>query len=1098
MSSTASASSWRSVVRAAGGGTGGAVTITNSSGLVTSGDSASAIYAQSIGGGGGSGGGVVGQVSVGGAGGHAGDGGAMTVTNQAGGSIWTRGIGADGIFAQSIGGGGGDGGGAVTDSGRQVSSTVGGSGSGGGVGGAVRVDNYAQIQTDGAASQAIFAQSIGGGGGNGVIASGNGANTFLSGGSASIGGTGGSGGNGGLVAVTNRAGGTIISNGSSSTAVFAQSVGAGGGSGGFATGQSFGGPLSGNVTIGGSRGSAGNGGAVTVANDGLIVINGANSVGIMAQSVGGGGGTAAAGLGSPTLALGGSSGTIGNGGNVTVTNTGSIVIAGDNSVGIFAQSVGGGGGLVTQGSGASGLALNSGGSGNGGVVTVQNTSGTITVTGNNSIALLSQSTGGGGGVVTGLGPALQFDRLEGAAAAGSTGGSSFFGSAGGHGVALATVINQAGDLVGTGVNSFGLLAQSVAPDGAGDITVNILNASPARLSQIEGGSGQGAGVLIMDGKSNQLTNAGVITSVLGVDGFAIRATGGNDRVTNTGYVIGSVDLGQGANAFVNAADAVFLSGSTVNLGTGNLLSNAGWLAPGGINRVLSTSLNGNLAQTPAGTLLVDLDLRTFTADRINATGTAAMAGTVLLNLPDLFASAPLAKSGTHDLTILSAAGGAAGQSLSLVALQTAVVSHSLLFPNSTDIVLREVIDYAPAGLSQNGTAVANAVNAIQLAQSSPGFAPVAAALFFQPSHAALARAYDLLAGSGASGIQPLSFLAGDEFLSSVGQRTSSRVGRHPGDEAGIAGSGGASASPLRWGGWVTGYNGTTSLSGSVIVGSGDSAQRGSGWAEGIDYQLLPGLLVGVAGGTGGYNFAAPSLVTSGTTNAHHVALYAAAGRDRFYATGAISLGLFDNKVERQTSVPAAAVPLQVGADPSAPALVAAGDAEALTGRFSGNALTEALEAGYTQGISVLDLTPFVGVQFGRLQTDRYVETSASGPSLLGLIQSRHVTESMPVFAGLQVKGGGALGRSLKLWASTRMAWKRELRPERSLESAFITAPDFPFVVQGPPARRDMMHATLHMGAEVFGRISFFANVESDFAKKVAADVARSFGMSIMW
>ena len=174
------------------------------------------------------------------------------------------------------------------------------------------------------------------------------------------------------------------------------------------------------------------------------------------------------------------------------------------------------------------------------------------------------------------------------------------------------------------------------------------------------------------------------------------------------------------------------------------------------------------------------------------------------------------------------------------------------------------------------------------------------------------------------------------------------------------------------------------------------------------------------------------------------------------------------------------------------------DAEALTGRFSGHALTGALEAGYTQRLWALDLTPFVGMQFGRLQNDRYVETSSTGPSLLGLIQSKRVTESMPAFAGLQIKGGGALGRGLKLWASTRMAWKREFRPERSLESAFITAPDFTFVVQGPKARRDMMHATLHVRAELFGRVSFFVNVQDDFAQKVAADIARSFGVSSMW
>ncbi len=60
---------------------------------------------------------------------------------------------ADGIFAQSVGGGGGNGGGAYSGSPIGFSVSVGGSGSVGGAGGAVGVNNYALIETDGAASQ---------------------------------------------------------------------------------------------------------------------------------------------------------------------------------------------------------------------------------------------------------------------------------------------------------------------------------------------------------------------------------------------------------------------------------------------------------------------------------------------------------------------------------------------------------------------------------------------------------------------------------------------------------------------------------------------------------------------------------------------------------------------------------------------------------------------------------------------------------------------------------------------------------------------------------------------------------------------------------
>src|SRR5690606_29129275 len=92
----------------------------------------------------------------------------------------------------------------------------------------------------------------------------------------------------------------------------------------------------------------------------------------------------------------------------------------------------------------------------------------------------------------------------------------------------------------------------------------------------------------------------------------------------------------------------------------------------------------------------------------------------------------------------------------------------LVYPNSTDIALRYVVDYASPGLtSANQRALADAFNAIQGGQASPAFAPLAAALFFQPDAAALGAAYDALSGAATSGTQQVVFAANDQFMSSV-------------------------------------------------------------------------------------------------------------------------------------------------------------------------------------------------------------------------------------------------------------------------------------------------------------------------------------------
>src|SRR5690606_14402347 len=112
------------------------------------------------------------------------------------------------------------------------------------------------------------------------------------------------------------------------------------------------------LSIGGSGGDGEAGGDVTVTNRGQIEVAGDGSYGILAQSVGGGGGngglgvslslnelTSGAAVTSFTkLALGGAGGDGGYGGDVTVNHPGDIIVGGDNGYGIFAQSVGGGGG----------------------------------------------------------------------------------------------------------------------------------------------------------------------------------------------------------------------------------------------------------------------------------------------------------------------------------------------------------------------------------------------------------------------------------------------------------------------------------------------------------------------------------------------------------------------------------------------------------------------------------------------------------------------------------------------------------------------------------------------------------------------------------
>ena len=649
------------------------------------------------------------NVSVGGKGGAGGNGGAVHVINT--GTVVTLGNMANAITAQSVGGGGGNGGAGtqeplfdfidlptdfdkdtfnkpLKDQARDkfdslkktlsdlkadpaafgknfvkdqlkgltekpqsigISIGVGGQGGAGGDGLDVTVANANEVITGGFMSFGIFAQSVGGGGGSGGGGDASGDGDINVG--AGVGGASGGAGKGGTVGVTNT--GDITTFGNMADAIFAQSVGGGGGVAGAGGGSSSG-ARSLSLSIGGISGSGGNGDAVTVLQNGNVVTAGNNAIGVFAQSIGGGGGVGGAATAANYLnvSVGGAGGAAGNGGAVNVTVMGSIATLGDLAHGVFAQSVGGGGGLggaveastleigvaplglytvdtgIPVAVGVVGVGGAGGNAGNGGAVTV-NTSGTISTSGRGADGIFAQSIGGGGG--SGgtsnlpLGGALPIN-----------------GSNGGLGVAGKIDITHTGSIFATGVDANGIVAQSMGgsaeaipfgnsfiagaanPDGLGDnITIRLLG-----FGTVSGGSGAAAGIVLAGGKDNLIDNeGGTITALSNV---AILGGSGNDTVENNGLVHGTVGLGGGTNSFHNGAKGTFESGQFVFINAGSTLLNDGILSPGGAGIVQTTTMTGNLTDSATATLLVDVSFKGGASDLVTMDGTASLAGKALL------------------------------------------------------------------------------------------------------------------------------------------------------------------------------------------------------------------------------------------------------------------------------------------------------------------------------------------------------------------------------------------------------------------------------------------------------------------------------------
>ncbi len=342
------------------------------------------------------------------------------------------------------------------------------------------------------------------------------------------------------------------------------------------------------------------------------------------------------------IAVGNGGGAGGDGRNVFVDIGGEIVTHGSSAFGLLAQSVGGGGGILGEiGDVRSPLSWglgSNGDSGNAGLVSVA-ASADITTAGNSATGIFAQSAAGegfGGDVYVGVNNVA----VRTGAILDPTLGSRDLDLAGNpvRGLGAVGIMAQS---VGNGANN----SQN------GNIAINILGADALVMGGrsgsidlgIQGGSGpaevKGVGIAIIDGNSNTVRNEGLVTTRDGVDdGYAILArgsqddfspfypelelqTGGKETIFNLGTVTGSVSLGAGTDAFINEATGTLNAGAIIDLGIGELFTNRGILAPGGDGNAFTTTLDGDLLQSVSGVLSLDvLGLGEGEFDRLFVTG----------------------------------------------------------------------------------------------------------------------------------------------------------------------------------------------------------------------------------------------------------------------------------------------------------------------------------------------------------------------------------------------------------------------------------------------------------------------------------------------
>lgn len=1109
---------------------------------------------------------VAGAATLGTIGGKGGDG--ATVTVNSGGTIATQGNGSIGVLASSVGGEGGAGGLALAGA---ASASVSGvaavarEGGNGGNGSTVTIDNTAVIGTKGEYASAVAAISAGGQGGKGGWAGGLNVATILTA-SGAIAGNGGAGGDASDVVVHNAGALTTLGNGSAG--IFAQSIGGQGAHGGSALTLDLGADADLAISAGGQGGAGGNAGQINIVNHGAITTSGIGSAAIFAESLGGHGGDSGLAVGG--LALGGSGGAGGNAADVTIENHAGLITTGDFSAAILAQSLGGKGGKAASGDLDETLTGTNGRNGDAGTVSINN-SGDILTLGirSDAIAVLSQDgaaaavsvvntgeiftagvkssgisaqslgedssgtisisntgnvtvTGEGSGALVARSVVMRDDAPDAApfmnmlSADMLTFGTPDFTISADNGAAGNVSINQTGNLIAIGAGSSAIYAQST---GATNGNIDIVVQAESLLV------GHSAGVTLIDGAENSLANHGIITGIgntvgyipgtdgqllaVGwIDGMAVVGTTGNTAVTNTGLMVGNIDLGSGRNTFTNAQDAWLVSGSLIGLGgqAGSDFINDGILTPGGSTITQTTQIDGNLNQTANGRYLVGLDFAGSTsandpvmarmaaaqqsssasgsADRLNVSGSANLGGSMALSV----ANSGYAKSGRNDYVALRAEGGVNDDGMLLVAPNTAVATYTLEYTDK-ETILGANIDYAARGLTENGISVGTTINAVQTDQTSSAFRPLAEAIFAQPDIASLQRTYDLIDGEGTAGVQQAYFSETNAFIGAVSQQSNrwSNPYRQAGASVGqerdcIVNSN--SCEESRWRGWYSGFGSDVSIDGDpYVVGSGDLSSHSKGMAAGFDYELNQNLLLGLAVGIGQTDFKVPDRLTQGDIRTGRTALYGAYKQNNFYVDGLVGVDWFDASTNRVA---------QIAATGSTAAF-----SDRLQNDFSGYGINARLETGYRTDLGGVQVTPFASLQLSSFRMNGSTERADATSGDLALYYKDRTINSVPLSLGAQLDTQFELGKNAYFAPYIRAAWVHEFSNKRSVEAGFTAAPGYEFVVHGAAQARNSAQLEAGFNMQIETGLSLYGKVTGNFSGS-AHDVSGSGGFQLRW
>jgi outer membrane autotransporter protein len=282
-----------------------------------------------------------------------------------------------------------------------------------------------------------------------------------------------------------------------------------------------------------------------------------------------------------------------------------------------------------------------------------------------------------------------------------------------------------------------------------------------------------------------------------------------------------------------------------------------------------------------------------------------------------------------------------------------------------------------------------------------------------------------------------------------------------------------------WRLWAGGFGGTGSFDGSANLGTSDLDTRTLGFSAGLDYQIDPTTLLGIAGGYTHSRFSVDELRTKGNAEGGHVGVYGVKTYGRAYLAASADYAHFENETARYIDW-----------------LI---DEQAY-GEFGSDAYGARFEVGYKEPVDRFNVTPFAGMAISHLESDGFAEDTVrvgGGPGGLGLTYDGISQDSVTSSLGVQLDSRVELEDGQTLIPFARVAWVHEFHTDRRINGSLSSSPDFTFTTYGASAAEDLAKINAGFSLDVTGGVGMFASFDGEFSNSSQSYTGNG-GIRITW